>query len=129
MGEIKMNSNIPNEPNDIKTKTETNNGTQSNKNVHHKKSKGRMYIVLLFILIVVIVGYVIYRGEYLEILEMGEEYISIFWQNVNYTAITFGINFFVLFIIIYMNNKRIKKALKQFFEIVNKEMPRLPNKS
>ena len=129
MGEIKMNSNIPNEPNDIKTKTETNNGTQSNKNVHHKKSKGRMYIVLLFILIVVIVGYVIYRGEYLEILEMGEEYISIFWQNVNYTAITFGINFFVLFIIIYMNNKRIKKALKQFFEIENKEMPRLPNKS
>ena len=94
-----------------------------------KKSKKRMYIVLLFILAVVLIGYVIFRGEYLEILEIGEEYISIFWQNVNYTAITFGINFVLLFIIIYFNNNRIKKGLKAFFESEKKEMPKLPNKS
>ena len=128
MVENEMNSNKP-KVDTINNKQETNNSTQSNKTVHHKKSKARMYIVLLFILIVAIVGYVIYRGEYLEILEMGEEYISIFWQNVNYSAITFGINFLVLFIIIYMNNNRIKKALKQFFETEKKEMPKLPNKS
>ena len=52
-----------------------------------KKSKARMYIVLLFILLVAIVGYIIYRGEYLEILEIGENYLSIFWQNVNYTIL------------------------------------------
>ena len=128
MVENEMNSNKP-KVDTINNKQETNNSTQSNKNVHHKKSKARMYIVLLFILVVAIVGYVIYRGEYLEILEMGEEYISIFWQNVNYSAITFGINFLVLFIIMYMNNNRIKKALKQFFETEKKEMPKLPNKS
>lgn len=94
-----------------------------------KKSKSRMYIVLLFVLLVAIIGYIIYRGEYLEILEIGEEYISIFWQNVNYTAITFGINFVVLFLIIYINNNRIKKALKPFFESEKKQMPKLPNKS
>lgn len=98
-------------------------------NTKTKKGRTRMYIVLLFIAIVAIVGYVIYRGEYLEILEIGEEYISIFWQNVNYTAITFGINFIVLFIIIYINNNRIKNALKPFFESEKKTMPKLPNKS
>ena len=99
--------------NDEMTNAENNrkNNKQSRKNVK-QKSRTRMYIVLLFMLIVLVIGYVIYRGEYLEILEMGEEYISIFWQNVNYSAITFGINFLVLFIVIYMNNNRIKKALK-----------------
>ena len=130
MVENEMNSNKPKvDTINNKQETKTNNSTQSNKTVHRKKSKARMYIVLLFILVVAIVGYVIYRGEYLEILEMGEEYISIFWQNVNYSAITFGINFLVLFIIMYMNNNRIKKALKQFFETEKKEMPKLPNKS
>ncbi len=94
-----------------------------------KKSKNRMYIVLLFIVIVAIVGYVIFRGEYLEVLEIGEEYVGIFWQNVNYTAITFGINFIFLFLVIYANNNRIKKALKPFFESEKKSMPKLPNKS
>ena len=88
-----------------------------------------MYIVLLFIFLIAIIGYVIFRGEYLEILEAGEQYISIYWQNFNYTAITFGINFIILFSIIYFNNNRIKKALKPFFENEKKEMPKLPNKS
>ena len=108
--------------------TNTNESTQKTQD-KAKKSKTRMYIVLLFVLLVAIIGYIIYRGEYLEILEIGEEYISIFWQNVNYTAITFGINFIVLFLIIYINNNRIKKALKPFFESENKQMPKLPNKS
>ena len=88
-----------------------------------------MYIVLLFILLVAIVGYIIYRGEYLEILEIGENYLSIFWQNVNYTAIAFIINFIFLFCVIYINNTRIKNALKPFFDTEKKQMPKLPNKS
>ena len=102
---------------------------QSQKRTKKKKNRIRMYIVLAFILLVAIVGYVIYRGEYLEILELGEEYISIFWQNVNYSAIAFIINFVILFLIIYANNNRIKKALKPFFESEKKVMPKLPNKS
>ena len=121
------NNNLKNDEM-INAENNRKNNKQSRKNVK-QKSRTRMYIVLLFMLIVLVIGYVIYRGEYLEILEMGEEYISIFWQNVNYSAITFGINFLVLFIVIYMNNNRIKKALKQFFDTEKKEMPKLPNKS
>ena len=102
------------------------NGKEGNK---QKKSKARMHIVLLFILLVAIVGYIIYRGEYLEILEIGENYLSIFWQNVNYTAIAFIINFIFLFCVIYINNTRIKNALKPFFDTEKKQMPKLPNKS
>ena len=115
-----------------KVQNDVSTNTKSEKKVEEKpkkKSKNRMYIVLLFIVIVAIVGYVIFRGEYLEVLEIGEEYIGIFWQNVNYTAITFGINFIFLFIVIYANNNRIKKALKPFFESEKKTMPKLPNKS
>lgn len=94
-----------------------------------KKGKSRMYIVLAFIFLTLILGYIIFRGEYLEILEIGEQYISIFWQNVNSIAVTFGINFIVLFFIIYMNNRRIRKGLKVFFDEEKRIMPKLPNKS
>ncbi len=109
-------------------KKEMKNDTNINTN-QTKKSRKRMYVVLIFMLFIAIIGYIIFRGEYLEILEIGEEYISIFWQNVNYTAITFIINFILLFAIIYINNNRIKKALKPFFESEKKQMPKLPNKS
>lgn len=94
-----------------------------------KKSKARMYMVLLFILITIIVGYIIFRGEYLETLEIGEQYIGIFWQNVKSTAITFGINFIVLFTLLYINNNKIKKSIKVFFDEEKTPMPKLPNKS
>lgn len=94
-----------------------------------KKSKNRMYIVLMFLLLTAMVGYIFFRGEYLETLEIGEQYVSIFWQNLNYSAITFAINFIVLFFIIYMNNRRIKKGVKVFFDEEKRTMPKLPNKS
>ena len=113
---------------ETKGKVEANHMNESSK-IKNKKSKTRINVVLLFIIFVAIIGYVIFRGEYLEILETGNEYINIFWQNVNYTAITFGVNFLILFIVIYINNVRIKNALKPFFEIEKKVMPKLPNKS
>ena len=110
--------------------SKTNKNTpQSKKASIKEKNKRRIYIVLLFIAIVAIIGYVIFRGEYLEVLEIGEQYVGIFWQNINYTTITFGINFIFLFIILYLNNNRIKKALKPFFQNEKREMPKLPNKS
>ena len=126
------NAKMEIDPNNKKENMKENNSNikiDSNNKKESKKNKKRMYIVLLFILLVLIIGYIIYRGEYLEILEIGEEYVSIFWQNVNYTAITFGINFIFLFIVIYLNNNRIKKALKPFFENEKIKMPKLPNKS
>ena len=92
------------------------------------KSK-RKWIVLAFLIIAVIVAYFIYRGNYLETLELGEQYISIFWQNLIYKLATFGVNFVLLFLLIYITNKRIKKGLKAFFEDEKKPMPKMPNKS
>ncbi len=110
--------------NNINIKQDSNTATKTK-----KKSKRRMFIVLFFIVLVAVIGYIFFRGEYLEILEIGEEYVDIFWQNVNYMSITFVINFIFLFIVMYLNNNRIKKALKTFFDTEKKEMPKLPNKS
>jgi len=94
-----------------------------------KKGKARKWVVLAFLLLAVIVLYVIYRGEYLETLELGEQYLSIFWQNLTYRFSTFGITFILLYFILYMTNRSIKKGLAPFFEQEKKDMPKIPNKS
>ena len=88
-----------------------------------------MLLVLLFLALVVIIGYIGLRGEYLELLEIGENYTSVFWQNLTYKATTFGVNFIIIFVVIYLTNKGIKKELKNFFDAEKKTMPKLPNKS
>lgn len=127
--EDNLKNNLNNKIIEQESKETLNNSEKKISKPAKKKVNKRIYIVLLFIALVAIIGYIIFRGEYLEILEIGEEYISIFWQNVNYTAITFGINFVFLFTIIYINNNRIKKVLKTFFENEKRDMPKLPNKS
>lgn len=61
--------------------------------------------------------------------EVGENYLSVFWQNTIYTFITFIINFVFLFLAFYLTNRAIKKGLKVFFDEEKKEMPKFPNKS
>ena len=87
-------------------KVETKTQTQAKP---EKKSKTRMLLVLLFLVVVAIIGYIGLRGEYLELLEIGENYTSVFWQNLTYKAITFGISFVILYIIIYFTNRESKK--------------------
>ena len=92
-------------------------------------TKLRKWLVLAFLLITLIVVYVIYRGEYLETLELGEQYLSIFWQNITYRFSIFGITFVVMYLIIYITNRKIKNGLKPFFEEEKKPIPKMPNKS
>ena len=94
-----------------------------------KKSKTRMIIVLLFIAIFAICSYVSLRGTYLQYKELGENYIQAFETNLKCKYIIFGINFVLLYIIMYFTNRGIKKGLKPFFEKEKKEMPKLLNKS
>ena len=94
-----------------------------------KKSKTRMLLVLLFLVVVAIIVYIGFRGEYLELLEIGENYTSVFWQNVTYKSITFGVSFVILYIIIYLTNRGIKKELKPFFDAEKRKEPKLLNKS
>lgn len=93
------------------------------------KNKKRLFAVLGVLLLAIIVAYIIFRGSYLEMLEVGENYIEVYWQNIKYMALTFITNFSLIYIMIYTTNKNIKKGLKEFFEQENKKMPKFLNKS
>lgn len=95
----------------------------------NKKSKKRFFIVIAVAFIAFIVAYVMFRGTYLENLEIGEKYITAFWQNIKYAAITVIINFGIIYFMFYITNIRIRNGLKEFFDQENKEMPKLLNKS
>lgn len=93
------------------------------------KSTTRFFIVLAVAILAFIIGYIVFRGTYLETMEIGENYINVFWQNVKYTLIALFINFIVIYTMVYITNIKIKSGLKQFFEQEKKEMPKLLNKS
>ena len=93
------------------------------------KSKKRMIVVLLFIVVFAIISFINLRGTYLQYKELGENYVQSFLTNLNYKYTIFGVNFIILYFLIYFTNRGIKKGLKVFFEKENKEMPKLLNKS
>ena len=68
-----------------------------------KNYKRRMLIVLGFLILFAIYSFVNLRGEYLEILEIGEEYLSVFWQNLKYKFVVIAINFVILFFSIFID--------------------------
>lgn len=94
-----------------------------------KKSKIRMILVILFIIIFAIGNYISLRGSYLEYKELGENFIDIFQTNLKYKYYIMGINFIFLYIVMYFTNRGIKKGLKEFFDQEKKEMPKILNKS
>ena len=108
-------------------KPENQNTKQADKT--NKNSKIRMILVILFILIFAIISYIQVRGSYLEYLELGENYVDVFYTNLAYRYALMAINFVLLFFLIYMTNRGIKKGLKPFFEKEKKEIPKLLNKS
>ncbi|MBR3133287.1 MAG: UPF0182 family protein [Clostridia bacterium] len=97
-----------------------------------KSKKGfitRKLVVVFFLIIYLFISFVMARGEYLEIKEIGEQYVSIFYTNVaNKLAVTV-LAFAISYIIIYFSNLKLKSGLEAFFVKEQKEMPKLPNKS
>lgn len=65
----------------------------------------------------------------MEKLEIGEQYVSVFWTNFKYKTISLIATFAFIFAGVYITNKRVYSGLKQFFEDEKKQMPKLPNKS
>lgn len=94
-----------------------------------KKVKRRVILVLIFAILACIVAYVSYRGNYLETIEIGENFKQVFTQNFKYQYAIIGVNFIIIYIAISLANRSIKKGLKAFFDEEKKEMPKLPNKS
>ena len=131
MSEEKNQKNTTNTQANEKVETilETGNTRETKERNRKGKSKTRMLLVLLFIAIFGVISYIQLRGSYLEYQELGEQYIQIFYTNLIYKYTIMAINFVIVYFIIYMTNRGIKKGLKPFFEKENKKMPKLPNKS
>lgn len=109
-----------------KIKTD-NNEDLINKTKRSKRIRRR--IVMIVLLTTLIISYVIIRGNYLEMMELGSQYISVFWINVIYTSLIYVANFLFIFLSFYLTNRKIQKALQVFFDDEKKEMPKFPNKS
>ncbi len=94
-----------------------------------KIGKRRFFIVLFVAILAMLIGYIAFRATYLETMELGQNYINVFWQNIKYMTVALIANFVIIYSMIYFNNIRIKKGLKDFFEQEKKKMPKLLNKS
>ena len=93
------------------------------------KKNIKRIIVIAFLIIYILATIISLKGSYLEYKELGENYLEVFFTNTKYKYTIFGANFFFLFLVMTISNKKIKKSLKNFFEKEKKDMPKLPNKS
>ena len=93
------------------------------------KKSVRRVLVILFVVIVAICMYISDRGIYLEYKELGENYLPIFKTNLLYKYAIMAINFVLIYVIMYIENKGIKNGLKVFFDQEKKEQPHFLNKS
>lgn len=119
--EIKVKEKVETREPDKKEETKINQNT--------KQNKIRKTIVTIVLILAAIILYIIERGQYLEIKEIGESYLPIFWQNFRNISITSILNFIIVFTVIYISTSKIKDGLKIFFEDEKKAMPKLPQKS
>jgi uncharacterized membrane protein (UPF0182 family) len=94
-----------------------------------KNNKKRVILVIAFLILFAIYIGINLRGEYLKTLQIGQEYIGVFEQNVKFRFGVVLVNFAVLYIATYITTRLIKRGLKKFFDEEKKEMPKLPNKS
>lgn len=106
-----------------------NDNTNKKEKIKTKKKSRRKFIVILFLIVISITLYIMFRGAYLEKLEIGENFVSVFWKNFQYKSISITTTFLIIFIAFYITNKRISSALKDFYEDEKKVMLKLPNKS
>lgn len=102
---------------------------EKNRKTKKKVNKIRRTAVLLVIILFAVITGISLRAEYLNYLEIGEEYISVLYQKIQNKYIVLGIAFAISYIFVYIINKFIIKGLKKFFDEEKKEMPKLPNKS
>ena len=62
------------------------------------------------------------RGEYLQTLGIGKNYLDVFWKNTKF-KLGIGIcNFLVLYILTYIITRFIKRGLKKFFDSKNQKI-------
>lgn len=83
----------------------------------NKKLTLRTLLVLVAVIIFAIIAIITFRAEYLNMNEIGEEYVAVFEQNVK-NKLYVGITVFIIaYILVYISNKFIKKGLKAFLKM------------
>ena len=78
------------------------------------KNKKRVVLVIAFLILFAVYVAVNVRGEYLQTLEIGEQYVEVFKQNLKYKVSVIVVNFAVLYIATYITTRFIKRGLKKF---------------
>ena len=76
------------------------------------KNKKRVILVIVFLILLAIYIAVTVRGEYLQALEIGEQYVEVFKQNIKYKVGVALVNFAILYIATYITTRFIKRGLK-----------------
>ena len=69
---------------------------QSNDNKFSSINKVRVLSVLAVLFVTLVLGFFILRERYVQTLEIGENYLSVFWVNVKYMISTLVINFLII---------------------------------
>ena len=115
----------------MKSKVQKNSTNEKNSKIKEKikKNSTRKIIVLLVLLVFLVANYISIRAEYLQTVEISQEYETVFLEKIKNKYMVAGVSFIAIYIIVYIANKFIKKGLKKFFLEEKKELPKLPNKS
>lgn len=79
-------------------------------------SKKRVFLVIAFLILVLAFMGIKLRGDYLNIQEIGENYLDIFQRNLQYSNLVLVVNFIIIFVATYITTRFIKKGLKVFFQ-------------
>ena len=99
--------------------------TEQNKKL--KNNKIKIALLILFLILYGLFLFITYKSKYIEIHEMGENFIQVFNINMKYKLYIMLVNFIIVFISLFITNKIIKKGLKIFFKEEKREIPKLPN--
>ena len=84
----------------------------------NKKSKIRMILVIVFILLFLVISYISLRGSYLEYKELGQNYEQVFFTNMQYRYTIYAVCFVAIYILMYLINRGIRKGVKLFFALL-----------
>ncbi|MBE5821882.1 MAG: UPF0182 family protein [Clostridiales bacterium] len=97
-----------------------------------KEIKLRTLLMIAFVILALIFAfgkYVSLQIEYLEYKEIGDNFVNIFWKNIQTKAIIMGVAFVVIFLSFLITNLCINKGIKNICKLENVTYKKLPIKS
>ena len=105
-----MSDNTNSEKQSVENEENISNKPEEMTTSKKHKYKLRIIIVLAAILLFALGLGIAYRANYVEMLEIGENYADIFNKNLKYKLLIGGANFAFIFLLICITNSLIKKA-------------------